>query len=261
MRDTDHVTGQRPLTLVDLARLLEEHGIDSRSYSLAGYGASAIASTETGLASWCFTGSADIARTRFSTDSRLKLAVTFSSAYSPTRQRECAEPTRRVATGGAPRRVHVPTLCGTQPRQRAQREPVGGGTPSWRQIARAVPVGISRCRGTGVLRSSGTLPRWRGWPLRASAGNRARKDAPRIVGASSGEVDCDLLDVAPADRRFASLVVVGGDHLTRGVDQQRPRFLHGSSARHHSRLLRQLRHRPAVLVGREDRCQRQPICH
>lgn len=40
---------------------------------------------------------------------------------------------------------------------RRQREPAGGGTPSWRQIARAVPVGISRCRGTGDLRSRETL--------------------------------------------------------------------------------------------------------
>jgi hypothetical protein len=38
MRHTNQVTGQRPLTLVDLVTLLEEHGIDSRCYSLAGYG-------------------------------------------------------------------------------------------------------------------------------------------------------------------------------------------------------------------------------
>ena len=38
MRHTDHMAGLRPLTLVNLAAVLEEHGIDSCSYSLAGYG-------------------------------------------------------------------------------------------------------------------------------------------------------------------------------------------------------------------------------
>ena len=38
-----------------------------------------------------------------------------------------------------------------------QRAPAGGGIESWRQMARAVPIGISRWRGTGARRSSVAL--------------------------------------------------------------------------------------------------------
>jgi hypothetical protein len=76
-----------------------------------------------------------------------------------------------------------------------------------------------------------------------------------------GDVDRDLLDVSPADRRFAALVAVGSNHFARSIQQHRARLLHRASARDDRRPFSQLGHRPTVLIGSEDRGQRQRIAH
>jgi hypothetical protein len=55
---------------------------------------------------------------------------------------------------GAPKR-HLRSLAqDSVVSAESHRAPGGGGTKSWRQIARAVPIGISRWRGTGARTSS-----------------------------------------------------------------------------------------------------------
>lgn len=99
-----------------------------------------------------------------------------------------------------------------------QREPVGGGIWSCRHIARAVPVGISRWRGTGVGDPYRDSTRLRDGRPRGVACSRGRRGAARGRGASSREVDLDRLDAAAANRWLAAFLTVGRDHFVRGVN-------------------------------------------
>ncbi len=75
--------------------------------------------------------------------SSMRVALALVSASGPTRVSDRPDSASRVE----PDRRGI----------RLQRAPDGGAIASCRQIARAVPVGISRCRGTGVRRSEGGL--------------------------------------------------------------------------------------------------------
>jgi hypothetical protein len=85
--------------------------------------------------------------------------------------------------------------------------------------------------------------------------------ATTIRRGSRSEVDRNGLCVTPADRRLASFVVVGRDHLVGGIKQHRSRLLNSTPARDDGRPFRKLRHRPALLVGRENRCESQRLAH
>jgi hypothetical protein len=134
--------------------------------------------------------------------------------------------------------------------------------PSCRQIARDVPSGISRCRGTGARRSRAGSPRSCASRPRGRSRSRCRTDVARgLVASSSGQPDRDLLGVASADRRLATLISVRSDHLLRRVQQQFACFLERSSARDHGRPFGKLCHRPTVLVRGENCCERQRFGH
>jgi hypothetical protein len=85
--------------------------------------------------------------------------------------------------------------------------------------------------------------------------------AATIRRCSRGEIDRDRLCVPAADRRLTALVVVGSDHLARRVEQHRPRLLDRPPTRDDGRPFGELRHRPAILVGREHRGEGQRIAH
>jgi len=80
----------------------------------------------------------------------------FHGALPLGRRRNSRSDDGREAVADVPRVVRSSFPRGTRfAGFRVQRAPANGGIASCRQIARAVPVGISRCLGTGVRRSLG----------------------------------------------------------------------------------------------------------
>lgn len=166
--------------------------------------------------------------------------MTLSSHSARTREAAiCAWP---VPVGLIARRVAEELRAGGRSRGRCRWGSRGGGGPERAgRLAR-------------VARSCGGNPR-------AVPRSRIQRGGAPAHGVSSGEVDRHALDVPATDRGLTALISVGGDHLAGSVEQHLAGLLHRAPTGHDGRPLGKLGHRPAVLIGREDRGQGQRMVH
>lgn len=125
------------------------------------------------------------------------------------------------------------------------------------------PPGSRGAAGPGHAGRRPGCSRSYGWRPRATRRTRVLRDGVRGRGVSSrrSEVDRDLLGVTGADRRGATLLPVGGDHLPGSIEQHLARLLDSAPACHHRGPLGQLRHRPPVLIRGEHSGQCYGLAH
>jgi hypothetical protein len=139
----------------------------------------------------------------------------------------CPTPRGRGWCGSPRRGGRAPRRGGS--RQRPLSVSVGSRAVGRRagDRSRTVPAGISRCRGTGARWSTAGLFQIVWWRPRATRRTRVLRDDVRGCGVSSrrSEVDRDLLGVTGADRRGATLIPAGSNHLPSSVEKQFPRLL------------------------------------